>query len=267
MPLTAQEIAILTAKRIGAPPTETLRLATLVPAALQNLAYTVANDPQKRAYLLTDQESTESAVVGSESDLLALLDGGVMLEYLQHGTVYYTSENAFTDADVSMLIDTITLGTHDFVTGQPIVFATAGTLPPELVAGTTYYAISVSDKIKVATTYQNALDDLGIGFSGTGSGSSTVSATEAKIVQWLNTPSIGRLETGGTPIAFIYGWLRNTTLQIKNGGTGRLNYAVSFVPTLDTLPLSTSLQQDLIDEMVLLATTGGPAMPPTAGGD
>lgn len=61
--------------------------------------------------------------------------------------------------------------TTDFPTGTPIIFASSGTLPAPLAAGTTYYAVNMSSTtIKVATSALNASIGNVIDITNTGSG-------------------------------------------------------------------------------------------------
>lgn len=82
----------------------------------------------------------------------------------------------FAIGDVNTTTDVITLpDATQFTTGTPIIFASSGTLPTGLTAGTTYYAINVSGTtIKVATTALNASLGIAIDITATGSGSHRV---------------------------------------------------------------------------------------------
>lgn len=82
-----------------------------------------------------------------------------------------SSNNTLADAST----DQITLAdATNFPTGQPLAM-TGGTLPTGLTANTIYYAIAVdSTHVKLAATYQDALNGVVIDITGSGTGSATV---------------------------------------------------------------------------------------------
>jgi hypothetical protein len=85
-------------------------------------------------------------------------------------------------ADAGTDILTLSTNTANFATGVPIVFTSAGTPPPPLVAGTTYYVIRVSaptvtpGTIKLATTYANAIANIPIDITGAGVPPNTITS-------------------------------------------------------------------------------------------
>lgn len=88
--------------------------------------------------------------------------------------VPYTQTFGISDVNTTTYVITLPDATS-FTTGTPIIFASSGTLPTGLTAGTTYYAINVSGTtIKVATSALNASLGVAIDITATGSGSHRV---------------------------------------------------------------------------------------------
>lgn len=88
-----------------------------------------------------------------------------------------TADKSFTAANVTSSggAINIAIATHGFATADPIVFATTGTLPTNITAGTEYYAIRVdANNIKVASSVANAYAGTAIAYVAAGAGSSTV---------------------------------------------------------------------------------------------
>jgi len=98
---------------------------------------------------------------------LSMINQGMVWSGGSGGAATFTA-NAGTD------ILTLSTNTANFATGVPVVFTSAGTPPPPLVAGTTYYAIRISaptvtpGTIKLATTYANAIANIPIDITGAG---------------------------------------------------------------------------------------------------
>lgn len=265
MALNESQISILVSKRIGATAASNLKWQTLIPAALNNLAYATVADPDKRKDLVTDKESITGTIVTSAGesyvDLSTLVSiNGLMLDKLQFGTIFYYLTHTFTSGDVNTNpTNTITLPAHGFSTGDAVVFTTTVTLPSPFVAGTVYYVIAVgANVIQLATTKSNALLGTAINITTTGSGVMSITTTATNILQWLGSPNQGGL-TSCLPINFVQGWLVNTKLYLNNATAGLLKFASPFVPTLENLPVI--LEQDLVDTVVELALTGSPALP------
>lgn len=84
---------------------------------------------------------------------------------------------AFTAADVTIGTGNIHIPGHGYITGGKVNPTTAGTLPVNagLVAGTPVYIIRVdNNNLKLATTYENAINNVPMTYSGAGSGTSTI---------------------------------------------------------------------------------------------
>lgn len=84
------------------------------------------------------------------------------LERFSVQVVYSTptvADSRFTQDAVNLVDDTIRVPSHEFATAMAVHLASAPlTAPNPLVAGTTYYAIKVSDDlIQLATTYAQAV--------------------------------------------------------------------------------------------------------------
>lgn len=87
----------------------------------------------------------------------------------------------FVDAAVSTSAETIAIPGHCMETGDAIRFSNSGgALPTPLVATATYYVIATSEgKIKVATTYANALAGTAVNLTAaSGGGTHTVKVVE-----------------------------------------------------------------------------------------
>ena len=88
---------------------------------------------------------------------------------------------------VTMTIATpcvVTLASHGYVTGTPIVFTTTGALPTGITAGTTYYVVAIADStgtFNIATSVANAI--AGTLVATTGSQSGTHTGTTSATVQ------------------------------------------------------------------------------------
>jgi len=260
--MNTSEVGILVEKRIGAEAASRLRLQTLIPTGLNNLAREVVNDYTKRRLLLTDQTLVTTGITASGGTYFADLDSiistyGVMVDYLQYGTVYHYNTAAFTSAAVNIdPTNTITLAAHPFSSGDAVVFATTGTLGSPFVAGTVYYVIKAgANVIQLATTYANATAavPVPITITTTGSGNSTITSTDINLLQWIDAPEFASLPSS-LPVSFFYGWMVKNKLY-TTAATGALRFAVPFIPTLETLP--EQLDTDLIDEIVTIVTTGG----------
>lgn len=255
---TVQEIAIQACKRANLDPTHTLRVQTMVPAALSNLAKAVAKDPMRRNQLMTTPGSVTSTISTSGSrgisDLSTLVSAnGIMLDSLKYGTIYYTQSFTFAAAAVDVGSQIITV-TNNFVTGQAIVFSTSGTLPSGLTAGTTYYVGSTSTSVFITLATSSGA---AVPFTTQGTGTHTVTAAteEGTIAQWLGSPAQGTL-TPLIPFNYTYVWLVGDVLY-TNRVRGSFGYAVPYQPTLADFPDDDELLEDLIDTLVAIVLAAG----------
>jgi hypothetical protein len=98
-------------------------------------------------------------------------------------TFTYSFANVNTGTDI---IDLVT-PPHWMITGTPIRFTTAGTLPSPIVINTTYFVIAVSTTtIRVATSLANAIAGIYIDLTTQGTGNSTLNWSYA-LKESLNT--------------------------------------------------------------------------------
>lgn len=267
------EVGILLEKRLGRAAVSRLALQTLIPAGLNNLAYATVKDPDKRKDLVTDRDSVSTTIVASNSQYYANLStlistNGLMLDKLQFGTIYYfLTPQTFLFSNVNTTTNRITfVNNHDFAPGTRIWLTTTDTLPAPFTVETDYYVNYVSAKvISLCLTYADAIAGTNIiDITTQGAGTDTATPQDFEIVQWLGSPNQGSL-TSCVPIEYVQGWLVNNRIYLKNATSGTLKFASPFIPTLATLP--GILEQDLIDELVTLATSGGaaPLNPPPEG--
>lgn len=267
-PLTEGQVGLYVQQRLGIPDTSRLRLQSLISSALNNLSLKVANDYQKRKWLMTDPATVTSTVTSSSgqyyTDLSTIISTyGVMKDYLMYGTVFWNNSFSFASTDVSTLYSTITVAGHGMNTGDPVRFTTSGTLPGGLDGGGTYYAIATTAGIvRFAATATQAFDNDYIMFDFAGSGNSTCTVYGlVKSIQWIDSP-VFALTTNALPIHYVYGWLVANKLYLSQAGAGTISYNVPFVPTLNTLP--DFLQNDILDEVVNLAIAAGQELPKAA---
>ena len=114
MSLTISELVEYARQRLQLPASELLRLRTLVPNALQNLARDAVNDYEKRRLLLTDQTTVTTPITNafpnSYSELSTVIaNDGVMPDYLQYGTTFYLNTHTFTSIDVDVTNNVISI--------------------------------------------------------------------------------------------------------------------------------------------------------------
>lgn len=85
------------------------------------------------------------------------------------------TNKTFTHTFVNVFTDSITVTSHGHQTGSRVVIVGSGTLPNNLTSGGTYYLIRVdNDTIQLATTLADALGNIPINFTTTGSGTNTI---------------------------------------------------------------------------------------------
>ena len=266
MSLSAAQIGILVAKRLGAPPTERLRLQTLIPAGLEKLARQVAHDVTKRQYLMTDRAVVTAAITASGADYFANLatiisSNGVMLDYLPFGTIYHTYATLATASGNVQITPTNTFtGSSSFPTGVKVQLTTTGAAPGGLSVNTDYYTIfSSSLAFRLATSRANAFAGIAITITTQGSGTHTVTPRESDVVQWMTRNFSGA--ESGLPLNYVYGRLIDSKLFIHSNsyytgisGGPTLTFCVPAIPTLTNLHVK--LEQDLIDVITELAQSG-----------
>lgn len=86
-----------------------------------------------------------------------------------------TTTQTFTSTDVDTTNDTITVVDHGYSTNDIITLSTTTTLPAPLAVSTNYYIIHAGDDtFKLATTLQNAFDNVAIDLTDGGTGTHTI---------------------------------------------------------------------------------------------
>lgn len=133
-------------------------------------------------------------------------------------------------------------GTIPFYYGQPIVFSNSGgALPTGLVAATQYFAVPVSPTtLFVATTLQNALDNVLIAFGGAGSGTNTISTfglvlTAANALSTFNGAPITFSNTGG---ALPTGINATTVYYVISMSSTIISVATTFNNAIQGIPIN-----------------------------
>lgn len=262
--MTADQVGLLTAKRMNLPPSARLSLQTYIPAALANLAKSYARDPNKRNNLMTDKASVTANVTTSNQynvvDISTILStNNVMLETLKYGTIWHKyATKTFTGAEVDTGGDYVSIMNHNFPSQLKVRLTTTGALPTGLFTDTDYYIIVVNaNRIQFAASRADAEAGTAVDMSAIGSGTDTITPWTESILQWVQSPTQGNLSTC-LPFNYVTGYLMGENIYV-NVTSGTLAFTVPFVPTLTTLPSDEDVEADLIDHMVALATTGDPA--------
>src|SRR5262245_45356 len=101
MSLSEQDVAILATKRLKLDGRGLLPLMSMVQNALSNMAREIANDPQRRFWLMTDRTTATADIERSGATYFVNLetlieDPQIMLDYLNYGTIFYENTNTFT---------------------------------------------------------------------------------------------------------------------------------------------------------------------------
>lgn len=269
-------LAIQAEKRLGWPPSQRLRIQTMIPAALANLAKMVSRDPKRRNMLMTDPDVVQVTVtpgvqaVGMDSvtgsaDLSSIVDTySVMLDALQYGTIYHQYQVPFTAGDV--ITGAWPTGAYveiadlDQIFGtDPIYFETTGSLPANITANMTFYPLYTGSALAIgfAVSQASQAADQGVAINSAGSGNSTMLSFD-QILQWLSSPTQGGLTTC-LPFSMLQGWLVGYTLNVKgiafSQTYSKLKLAVPYVPTVNTFPDNDDLLSDLLDTLVGICQT------------
>lgn len=130
----------------------------------------------------------------------------------------------FTVDHLTNLISLVGNG-FNFATGVPVTVATTGTLPPELVAGTTYYVILTTSAstnpaiIQLATTYSNAINNIPIILSGDGTATMTIT-NSGQLQEGAITSHPGTIVGCNTLHRRIFFFSQNYTEVWENAGEG-----------------------------------------------
>ena len=159
--------------------------------------------------------------------------------------------------------DAIRIPDHYFVTGQAVVYTTAGTVITGLASGTTYYVIRVSRNwIRLATTYDNAaVAGTYIAFTGQGVG-----------IQNLTTDSITGEVIGGGTVSVdsgsfnVAGENTNFTSFFNTGDTiSFYQPPTTYIKTVTSIDTNTSILTTSpahslsTEDMIVMASATAPA--------
>ncbi len=285
MKLNDTSAAIAAQERLAWPPESVLRIQSMIPAALSNLAKAVSRDPKRKNLLMTDPDVVQVTVtpgveadiitgsVSGSSDLSSIVDTyGVMLDALQYGTIYHQYQVPFSSGDVTTGVfpsGYIEIQGVGFIltNGLPVYLETTGTLPNGVLADTTYYIVAEQPEFNLAVSKANAETQTSLNLASIGSGNSAIFSHD-QILQWLSSPTQGSLTTC-LPFSMLQGWLVGYKLNVKGipfqGAFSKLKFEVPFQPrTLEDLPDSNDLQQDFLDTLIGVAATSGiEDVPPT----
>ncbi len=89
---------------------------------------------------------------------------------------YFSSTGTVSAVDINA--NTLTINNHPFTTGERVYISSTNSVPTGLVQGTEYFIINAGvNLIKLATTAQNAVGNIAIDITTTGSGTITVANT------------------------------------------------------------------------------------------
>lgn len=128
--------------------------------------------------LMLDQQTIATTVETDPIDVTHMGMADVMATFVSANPANKT----FTDTDVDIADDTITIPAHGFSTGMLFTLTSDGTLPDGLATSTNYYAIIVdANTIKVAASAADALAGTAIDIidAGTVAAENTVVVTTA----------------------------------------------------------------------------------------
>lgn len=112
--------------------------------------------------------------VGDIYELKSGSGSGTFIKVTQVGGTYTQTFNGSSTSVVSVASDTLTFDSHNFITGDAVVYSSgSGTAISGLTSGNTYYVIVVNTTtIKLATSYLNALASTAINLVVVGTGTS-----------------------------------------------------------------------------------------------
>ena len=264
MALNETQVAIQAAKRLKMDGRSLLSLQTLIPSALNNLARQTASDPNRRRLLVTDQSDTIATIAGYDpyyASLAVLEDGpGIMFDFLQFGTIYYHRPSVAFQSEAVVISPSNYIeiqgptATNFLTEGTRVRFTTSGVLPGGIYANIDYYVCNPeTPDYQFSSSYANAIAGTPITITDAGSGDGTIVLQDVDVCQWLGSPNIASF-TSCVPFESANIWLVGDKLY-TNKIAGTFQMSVPFIPTLDTLPAQ--LQNDLIDEVINLATDAG----------
>lgn len=182
----------------------------------------------------TFEEITDTGFPGNPLDV-CFLDGffivtdggtnGFQLSMINQGMVWSAGSSPIPTFTIDAATDILTLSTSNanFATGVPVTVS--GILPPELVAGTTYYAIRVNSSttnpgtIKLATSYANAIAGTAINISAAGTPPLTI-LLSGQLQQGFITSHPGTIVACRTLHRRLFLFSQNFTEVWENAGLG-----------------------------------------------
>lgn len=151
------------------------------------------------------------------------------LSSINQGMVWGGASTTFTADDTTDELTLPDMGSENFATGVPVTVSTTGTLPSPLVAGTTYYAIRIGvtvnnyptnpGVIKLATTYDNAINGIAIDLLTAGTPTNTIAVT-GQLQLGSVTSHPGTLVACKTLHRRIFLFSQNFTEVWENAGIG-----------------------------------------------
>lgn len=261
--LNEQDIALLASKRLKQGASAIPTLMTYIPNALNNLGREIANDPFRRRLLQTDRSTVQADVASSGLsyyvDLSSLISSsGLMLEYMQLGTVFYTYTLSVRNVDTAA--NTLTLrDTSGLLNGDAVIFTTTGTLAGGITAGIVYYVlVQNSTLIKIYSDPNDPTSIVDLTSSYTGDMTLNLQNAgygDSQTCQWLAGAGAAEFDTGTTFPDYTYIWLIGN-LMYTNRTLGTFSFTCPYLPlTLAVLP--SQLENDVVDAMVNLAITSG----------
>lgn len=173
--------------------------------------------------VLNDYLLPATTVALSETSASQELDHIAFIDLMASVTDVTPGDKTFTDADVNVTDDEVTVTAHGFFTGLKVQVSNPGTLPTGLSAATDYYLIVVdANTIQFATSQANAAAGTAINITGAGSGTTTVE---------VNTTLAGavKLQKNDEPSSLTGVWFDIGSSSQSFSGTTTLNWG-------DTLP-------------------------------
>jgi hypothetical protein len=147
------------------------------------------------------------------------------LSMFNQGMVWSGGTNFTFTADAGTDILTLSTSNANFATGVPVTVSTTGALPPPLVAGTTYYVIRVGTEatnpgtIRLATTYQNAINNVFIDITGAGAPTNSIQVS-GELQQGAITTHPGTIVGCDTLHRRLFLFSQNFTEVWENAGQG-----------------------------------------------
>jgi hypothetical protein len=158
----------------------------------------------------------------------------------------------FTDANVNITSNQVTITGHGYLTGQKVRVSTAGTLPSPLAAGVDYWLIKVDvNTIKLATSFANAVAGSAIDLTTTGTGTINVTVQTTGDIAAISFYSLPLTKKTSAKLV-LYRTLNTGTTYYRVTDQTVTGGVVTFYDTGDGIYADAT-----IDGNQLLYTTGG----------